>query len=79
MNDIPVTFTYQGKEYKGILTEVPGAGGTRGTVWHLTVDKTYWGQLIFLETGFVFHSQNNHEEMKYLGEVFGLQVMLWHE
>lgn len=78
MAPIPVTFTFQNKEYKGSLSEVSGAGAELGTCWHLMVDNYYWGQLLYLERGFVFHSQKDHEGMKYLGEVFGEVVIAWY-
>lgn len=79
MADIPITFTHEGKEYNGVLNEINGAGGVRGAVWHLLVDRYYWGQLHFYEDrGFVFNSQLHYEEMKYLGEVFGEAVTLWY-
>jgi hypothetical protein len=80
MNDIPVTFTWQEKQYKGFLSEVNGAGSEIGTFWHLSVDKRYWGSFHYYEDrGFVFNSQLHNKEMQYLGEVFGDIVMLWYE
>lgn len=77
--NIPVTFTFQNKEYKGILSEVSGAGAERGSFWHLYIDNYYWGQLLYLERGFVFYAQNNTKEMEYLGEVFERFVVAYYQ
>lgn len=77
--NIPVTFTYQSKEYSGYLSEVSGAGAIRNSVWHLMIDNHYWGQLHFLDRGFVFMAQKDTEGMKYLGDYFGEVVTAWYE
>ena len=74
--DIAVTFTYEGKEYKGELSKLAGAGAQ---VWHLIVDKGYWGQLHFTERGWVFHPGPKFDSMKDRGPEFGTVVEPWYE
>lgn len=74
MTQIPVEFDYQGKHYKGHLTEVHGAG----KVWHLIINNYYFGQLVLSENyGWAFHS--NKGIMEDLAEYFGEIVTLWYE
>jgi hypothetical protein len=77
MNKIPVTFEHEGKEYSGTLKEVSGAGAAIGSHWHLMVDNFYWGQLLYLKTGFVFYAQTG--DMRHLSEQLGEAVKLWYE
>lgn len=43
MQSVPVTFTHNGKQYSGTLTQVQGAGQTG--VWHLMIGNYYKGRL----------------------------------
>lgn len=75
MAEIPVEFDYEGKRYKGHLTEVFGAASK---VWHLMIDNYYWGQLVHSEIyGWAFH--NNQGKMKDLADYFGEIVVMWYE
>jgi hypothetical protein len=67
--DTPVTFTYNSATYHGTLSPVHGSGQP---VWHLYVDKFYWGQLIFTDK-WVFHS-NHKPGLGELAEEFGRVV-----
>ena len=69
MNDIRVEFNYEGKHYKGFLSEVTGAG----KLWHLMINNYYMGQLLYSEKyGWQFH--NNKGTMKELADYFGKMV-----
>jgi len=61
--EIPVSFDYKGKVYKGHLSHVKGAGGK---TWFLMIDKCFCGQLFWSESfGFQFKSQaGQFEELK---------------
>lgn len=45
-DQIPVTFTYQSKEYKGFLSSVSGRAAI---TYDLIVDGFFWGSLIYVE------------------------------
>jgi hypothetical protein len=87
MDTIPVTFEYHGKEYKGELTKVAGAGNT--AMFHLSVDNLHWGQLSYVEghkglgyspprqAGWRFTS--NQYDLVHLADYFGNIVELWYE
>lgn len=62
----PVSLEYQGKNYIGKLTKVPGASGLN--VWHLMVNNYYWGTLTFTDK-WVFNTQKR--DMKELANFFG--------
>ena len=64
MVSIPVTFNYNGKEYKGHFTQVLGAGST--AMFHLTVDGFYFGRLRYSEfaNGWVFDHTPNTEGLE---------------
>jgi len=47
MDNVPITFDYDGKIYTGHFSRVAGGGGSN--VWFLLVDKRYWGQLSLTE------------------------------
>lgn len=74
--EIPVTFTYQGKEYKGSFSRVAGGGST--ALFHLTVDKRHWGQLFYGRDKWFFFS-NPMPELSELAEEFGMVVMGWYQ
>ncbi len=75
MDDIPVSFEWQGKEYARHFSVPHDAGGN---VWFLTVNKYHWGQLILTQNyGWAFH--NNKNEMKELADYFGDVVTAWYQ
>lgn len=69
--NIPATFTYQGKTYKGFLHPVHGAGIN---VWHLMIDNFYYGRLRYHE-GWVFDSV----KMEGIAETLGEIVVAWRD
>ncbi len=72
--DIPVSFTFKGKDYKGTLGFVNGAGGY---VWFLMVNRFYWGQLGYSNYEWVFHDQK--DELGDYADYFGAVVIAWYE
>ena len=77
MNKISITFTHEGKEYKGTLDEVHGAAGR---TWHLMIDKYYYGPLLFVNDKFVFHPQlDENKWMKEFEGYFGEVITLYYE
>lgn len=64
MENVPITFDYDGRKYQGEFTPVFGAGSEN---WHLMIDRYYMGQLTLREGNFVFLG-NRFQEM---GEQFG--------
>lgn len=73
MNDVPITFEYKGKIYKGFFSAVSGGGAN---VWHLMINNYYYGVLVLTEKyGWKFHG-NAFEDM---GEYFGNYMVLWYE
>lgn len=76
MQPIPVTFTFEGKEYKGSLSKVSG-GGSSGS-FHLTVNGRHWGQLFYGADRWYFFS-NSMPGMSALAEEFGYVVTAWYE
>lgn len=78
--DIPVTFTYKGKEHVGFLSNV--AGGGANTLFHLYVPYNggnyYWGQLFLAANGeWRFHNQAN--DMLYLSDYFASVVINFYQ
>ena len=65
MDHIPVSFDYKGKHYEGELSQVNGAGAH---VYHLKIDRRFYGSLIYT-TKWVFHNQK--DEMKEFAKYFG--------
>lgn len=63
--EIPVSFQYEGKTYRGILSQVPGAGGQ---LFHLMVNGYYKGQLLYTANGWHFTSQSG--KLDHLESVF---------
>lgn len=61
MDQIPITFTHNNKQYSGILSEVMGAGSTE--VWHLMIDDYYYGRLRIANGKFVFDSNRGMEDI----------------
>lgn len=72
MEAIPISFDYNGRQYNGCFSEVHGAGSN---VWHLMIDKYYYGRLMIIEIGWAFHGNT----MQDMAEHFGEYITLWHE
>lgn len=69
MNKIPVTFTHEGKEYSGTLDQVQGVGAT--SVYHLMIDRFYWGRLRRYNESWVFDPTPKDEWLKGFADYFG--------
>jgi hypothetical protein len=76
MGDIPVTFEYKGKEYKGFLSEVSGAAGK---TWFLMIDGFYCGQLLYLDSAAEFRFTSQTGEFKELVDYFASVIIAWYE
>lgn len=66
MNKIPITFKLNGKEYRGTLDPVFGAGSN---MWYLMVDKYYWGRLRLV--GDKWYFDENKPRVAHLVDYFG--------
>ena len=77
--EVHVSFTFKNKEYQGILSEVMGAGSS--SIFHLYVDKFYYGNLLFssFSNSFVFHPSPPLEKqgLEELADYFGACVTEW--
>lgn len=74
IDKIPIRFEHDGKEYSGHFSKVSGGGST--ALFHLYIDKFYYGQLFLTDKyGWKFYSQNG--EMDYLSGFFGEYVTAW--
>jgi hypothetical protein len=62
---VPITFTWRGKNYRGIL-EVPNGAG--GSSWHLTINNYHFGGLVSTLQGWRFFSNSGYFED--LGDFF---------
>lgn len=88
LDEIPVTFTYKDKEYKGYFTKVMGAGSSG--MFHLTVNGSHWGELWYITgspdinglhavpEGWRFAS-NQHPDLEKLIDYFSDVVVAWYE
>lgn len=75
MDKIPITFEYEGKEYKGTLDQVAGAAGK---TWHLMIDNFYWGKLRLNDNGWFFDATPKNESMTSMAYYFGEYITLWY-
>jgi hypothetical protein len=73
---IPVTFTYQGKDYSGELSDVHG-GGTHH--YHLMVQGFYWGRLRFANGEWVFDENPVSMGLEKMADYFGSVVVSYHQ
>ena len=72
-SEIPVSFDYKGKHYKGHFNEMLGA-----TSWHLMINNYFCGQLIY-HKDYGFHFYSNKPRFEDLSDYFGELIMLWYE
>lgn len=77
--DIPVTFTYKGKQYHGEFSRVAGSGSN--AMFHLTVDRYFWGRLRLSEfdNKWYFDAPPKMEELEQLANEFGDLIVAWYE
>lgn len=71
MEEKDISFTHKGKEYHGKLVAVHGAGAD---VWHLMVEKFYWGRLRRGPSGWVFDATPTTKVLETFADYFGSQV-----
>lgn len=76
MADIPVSFDYKGKHYSGFLSEVTGGGGS---VWHLMINRFYWGQLHYYPSRDEFRFTSQTREFEDISDFFGEVIIAWYE
>lgn len=72
--NVPVTFEYKSKTYKGELQRVMGAGD----VFYLMVDNFYWGRLRYVNE-WVFDTNDKTVGMEQLAEYLGGVVIAWYD
>jgi hypothetical protein len=68
VDNIPVSFEYEGIQWDGYLSKVSGAGSN--SLYHLTINKYYRGQLFKTAEGWRFGSNDGMFEEKYMVEYF---------
>ncbi|RYD54052.1 MAG: hypothetical protein EOP56_19640 [Sphingobacteriales bacterium] len=49
---IPITFEFEGREYRGELVEVTAGG----SYWQLLIDRYFYGDLMYSAKGWAFYS-----------------------
>ena len=91
--DIPVSFEYKGKQYKGFLSPVNGQGKEVGTVFFLKIDQKYCGTFSLAEVStpgqprppgpahypWRFTSQFGEFETQEIADYFASVVLAWYE
>jgi hypothetical protein len=76
VEEIPVIFTYNNREYRGVFSNVFGAGGAH--VWHLSVDRYHRGELHYSDSkGWIFHSRS--WLLADLVDYFSQLILAWYE
>jgi hypothetical protein len=75
--DIPITFQFRGKTFSGHLLPVMGAGAS--SVWHLVINKFFYGRLRLTDGKWFFDTNKRSEGMEELADEFGNYVILWHQ
>ena len=77
MENIPVSFESEGKNYSGTLTAVHGAGTQ---TYYLMIDKYYNGRLRLSELyGWQFDPTPKTQSFKDLSDFFGDVVTAWYQ
>lgn len=64
----PISFEYQEKRYQGELQPVAGSGGN---VYHLMIDKFYYGRLRQANGSWVLDTNKKSAGMEYLASELG--------
>ena len=67
IEEVPIKFEHEGRQYKGSFSEVSGGGAK---TWHLMVDNYYNGRLRHTDTGWVFDPTPKTESMAELADYF---------
>lgn len=71
MDDIPIKFEHKGKTYSGYLSPVRGMGSTQ--VWHLMVDRYYYGCLRYTDR-WVFDSETMPDMAEFFGDYITARI-----
>ena len=80
MNNIPISFEHQKKQYNGHFGIVMGGGHT--STFHLVDNKNYYlGRLRYSDftSGWVFDPTPKTGELKELADFFGDYITNWHQ
>lgn len=79
MENIPVTFSLDGEEYKGYFSKVMGAGST--AMFHLNVAGYYWGRLRFCQfsNGWCFDPSPKTQGLEKLADEFEDLIIAWYQ
>lgn len=73
---IPVTFEHDGKTYSGYFSQVQGGGST--AVFHLMIDKFYWGRLrLSADNEWVFDPTPHDPWLADYAAEFGFLIISW--
>lgn len=75
MNVIDITFEFEGKKYSGSLHQVSGAGSS--AMFHLMINKYYWGRLRFSDFTGDWVFEGNKPGMENLAGELGYYVTAW--
>jgi len=63
-----VSFQFKGKQYNGILSPVHGGGAH---VYHLMINKFYYGRLRYVKNEWVFDTNDESKGWESLADLFG--------
>jgi len=74
---IPIVFQFNGKEYRGDLSPVFGAG--EHNHFHLMIDNYYCGRLRFANCEWVFDSNPLSKGWERLADYFGEVIQAWYQ
>lgn len=79
MDNMPITFEFNGKNYAGFFSKVSGAGST--ATFHLMVERFYWGRLRFSDfnNSWCFHPTPKTEGLEKLSNEFGDFIIAWYQ
>jgi hypothetical protein len=76
MENIPITFEFEGKQYAGSFQAVFGAGSD---TWYLYVDNYYWGRLRLVNGDWFFDNNNKSKGMESMAQYLGEVIIAWRE
>jgi hypothetical protein len=74
MDKIPISFELQGKQYVGTLDEISGAGGG---VWHLMVERYYWGRLRLVNDEWYLDESSSEIQLRL--DYFVAVIIAWYQ
>ncbi len=76
MDKIPITFSFEGKEYKGVFSLVAGSGNSAR--FHLTIDGLHYGQL-WLTDHYGWRWASTPGYFEGMQEEFGAVIVAWYQ